>query len=265
MNHKCFMGLLGVVATVASMGAQADNMIEINPAAAAAGVQVSIGQCPCFRWTIQAKVGQGRIETKDIWISIDGLLQYSQASSSDFSKLGSRKLTIGAAEALIKGAHVGLRFDGVTFGSEGDRGYSSILRTGVAILANIVQTDAVKLNLRTGYDFEKLTTEANQSATRHLLTETAEIDWTAGSFTGRATARVGMEPEYGFDPHHFVLGTSAEVRTRIVSFSDFELGASAQASVDYDPFRDLLGLNPINAVGMLLMDLTWARRSMSND
>lgn len=253
-------GTLGVVS-----GAKADNMIEISAASAGAGVQVSVGQCPCFRWTVQVQGLGGKIETKDILISADALLQYTQSNNGNFQKLVSRQFRVGAAEALVKGAHVGVGFNGVSFGEDSSRGLSKILRTGFYALASLVQTDSVRFGLRTGYDFEKMRTLMGAEASRHIATQSANLHWESASFRGNVNAYIGAQMNRAFDSKSLRAGATANVRTRVVSFEQFELGLSAEVGVDHDPFRELFGLKPTTATGTLLMDIAWVERQMSND
>jgi hypothetical protein len=264
-------GMTMMVATIAagvmanSLNSQADTEWEIAPATAQAGVQVAIGQCPCFRWQVQAKALSGKYETQDILISTDALFQYSQTNSVNFQQLASRLYTVGAVEALVKGGHVGVGFNGVQWGEDKDRGYSSLLRTGFYMLANIIQQDGLRLDAHAGYDWDHFVNLVGLSGTRGLFDSAVALHWDSGPWSGMVNAHVGLETDSNFfNPHNIVAGATANVRARVVSFSDFEMGLTAQVSAEHDGFRDMLGLNPNNAIASLLMDISWVERDHTN-
>jgi hypothetical protein len=262
---SCFVVLATTAAAALGMynAARADGMIEVTPVRAGSGVQVSIGQCPCFRWTVQVQGLGGRIETKDVLISADALIKFQQSTNSNFQKLASRVVTVGAIEALIKGGHVGVGFNGVTFGQDADRGYSDMLRAGFYALVNILQTDATRFDIRSGYDFERVANMNGMRASRSNIDQAAVFQWNSGPWSGTFNAHVGLNPD-GME--YTRLSTGADVRVRAIAFDDFELGLSASVSADHDPFRELLGLNANNAVAMVNMDLSWvAVRKHTND
>lgn len=263
MSSFAFLAVSALAAAASPGAAHADGIIEIVPVAAASGVQVSIGQCPCFRWTVQVQGLTGKIETKDILISTEGLIKYQQSSNSNFQKLASRMVTLGAMDVLIKGGHVGVGFNGVTLGKDANRGYSDVLRAGFYALVNIIQSDAARLDIRTGYEFEKLVNMEGQNASRQIADQAAVFKWNTGPWSGTVNAHVGFDPN---GIKYTRMSTGADVRVRAISFSDFEMGISASVSADHDPFRELLGLNPNNAVAMVMMDLSWvADREHTND
>jgi hypothetical protein len=166
---------------------------------------------------------------------------------------------------LIKGGHVGLGFKGVSFGQDKDRGFREILRAGLYVMANIVAKDALRFDIRSGYDFDRVATTTSKEASRHFLTQEAVLAWQAQSFSGNVKASIAFNPESFFDTKSMRAGASTSVRARIVSFEDLEVGASAQVSGEYDPFLEVLGLKPFNATGTLMMDLSWvAVRDHSN-
>ena len=43
----------------------------------------------------------------------------------------------------------------------------------------------------------------------------------------------------------------------MVTFKDLEMGLALATSVDHDPFRELLGLNPTNAVISMMVDVSY--------
>jgi hypothetical protein len=254
-----------VAGVIGSATSQADTEWEIAPATAQAGVQVSIGQCPCFRWQVQAKALSGKYETQDILISTDALFQFTQTNSVNFQELASRLYTAGAVEALVKGGHVGVGFNGVQWGSDADRGYSSLLRTGFYILANMLQTDSIRLDAHAGYNWDRFVNMFGAEGSRGLFDSAVAMHWNSGPWSGMVNAHVGLEADRNFvNPHDMVFGTTANVRVRAVSFSDFEMGLTAQVSAEHDGFRETLGLNPNNAIASLLMDISWVERDHTN-
>jgi hypothetical protein len=257
------VAVAGVIATASLT--QAETIIEITPTAAASGVRVSIGQCPCFRWAVEARGLGGTIETDDILISTEALFRFQQDVGANFQSLAARTFTIGAIEALVKGGHVGVGFNGVQFGSDPDRGYSSLLRTGFYILANIIKNDSIQLDAHAGYDWDRFVAIAGASGDRGLFDQAIALKWNSGPWSGNVSAHFGMQADSQFfSPSRFVVGASASARVRVVSFSDFEMGLSASLSAEHDGFREMLGLNPNNAIASLLMDISWVERSHTN-
>jgi hypothetical protein len=245
--------------------AHADQMIEVVAAKAASGVQVSIGQCPCFRWTIQASVGQAKIETNDILISIDALVKYAQTRHFDTqSAPSSSMVTIGASSLLIKEAHVGAGFTGLVLGSDSDMGYSDIVRAGFYALVNIVQNDSMRLDVRSGYEYEKVKTMQGLQASHQNFDQAAVLSFESGPFSGNVNAHIGIDPDHAFGANSIRYSSGAAARIRVVSFSDFELGLSGAVDAEHDPFRELLGLKADNFKGMVLMDLALVERDRSN-
>lgn len=252
--------VLGVVGALSA--AHAENIVEIIPASVGSGIQGSMGQCPCFRWVVQVRGVSGRIETQDILISTDALFKFQQTNDSKFQNLASRVFTVGAIEALIKGGNVGMGFKGVSFGEDANRGFSSLLRTGLYAIINMVQQDGLRFGIHSGYDFEKIKAAMSGiQAERHLITNAAVLNWDSGPWSGAVDAHIAFSPT-NLDGKHVRVGTGANFRGRVLSFSDLELGLSADFNLEHDPFLEFLGLKPLNATGMIMMDLSWvAERS----
>jgi hypothetical protein len=246
--------------------ALADNMIEIAPVRAGHGITASIGQCPCFRWTIAVQGLGGKIDTKEVLISTDALIKFAQSSSADLGQLGSRITTIGAIDALIKEGHVGVGFKGISFGQDRDRGFSEILRTGFYALVNLIQNDATRLDIRGGYDFDRYRTVTGQEGDRHIVQAEGVFQVNSGPWRAQLDAHIGMMPNRIFSGNSIRAGGGASGRVRIASFSEFELGLAAELRGEYDSFREILGFDKsFNGTGMIMMDLAFVHRDMSND
>lgn len=248
-------GVLGTVSLT-----HADTIIDIAPARVQAGTQVVIvgGQCPCFRWQVQAQVGAGRYETQDILISTEGLFQANLATPVGFQSLATSLFKAGAIEALVKGGHVGVGFNGVQFGGDSTRGLKSVLRTGLYALVNILQNDSLRLDGHVGYNWDQFTALAGASGSRGLIDQAISGRWEDGPWSAMFSAHVGLEADSHFaDTSRMVFGATANVRVRMFTFDQFEAGLTAQVSGEHDGFLETLGLNPNYLTGSLLMDLTY--------
>ena len=265
--------LLSLMVLTGSMGgilgsvnsAQADNMIRYDIAGASVGAQVSGGQCPCFRMRLGVRVAGGVIDTKEVLISSDSLFQAILTSSADLQTQGTSLIQVGQVEAIIKGAHFGIAFDGVTFGSDNDRGLAEVFRTGLHAIASIIQSDPVRFGIQAGYNYEDIRTLMGLTAQRHMATAAAVLHWESGPWSGSARASISTDADHAFASDHIRVGASASVRARIHNVGPMEFGAGANFSIENDTFRELVGLNPLNVTGNLLMDITWVEHNMSND
>ena len=222
------------------------------------GFQVTYGYCPCLRWTIKVDLGGGDFETRDFLFSTDALFRYAQTETPRMYNSASHSFRIGAIEALIKGAHVGLAFDGVTVGEDLDRSYSDIMATGFEFLVSIFRTNSLSLTARSGYEYEQLRVNAGPENKRNILSETIAFKWKSKTnrFNGAINATIFADPFAG------PLGTdelgykgSANVHANIVNLKNFTLGAAFQTSYEHDPFRGAFGLNPNIAVAGIYFDV----------
>jgi hypothetical protein len=249
----------------AAPSSKADTEWEVTPTRAQTGITVSIGQCPCFRWTIQAQALDGHYETDDVLISTDAFVQFTQSASGSFQQAAAQVFKIGQIEALYKPGHIGIGFNGVQFGSDPDQGYKNLMRLGGYVLYNILQNETLRLDVHGGFNWDSFTTLTGATASRGLVTEAVALHWNQGPWSGVFDAHLGQEADSSFfDLHRMVAGVSAAVRARLAAFSAFEVGLTAQASFEHDGFRDALGLNPNNAIASLLMDISWVDRDHTN-
>lgn len=219
------------------------------------GPVVSYGYCPCFRWQVTAYAGSGYYETRDILISSDALLKYQEAFGPVQGRMASRYFTGGALEALSKGGRIGIGFSGITIAKDLDRGYVDILKTGLAFIVNLVRNDAVRLDLRSGYEYEQFSVNYNPDPERlSHLPQTVAFSWNAGSWSGNVKSSIDIDPtgrrQVGFQDN-------ALVQARFLSLSGFAAQIGLGGGYDYDPFRLLIGMNPHIARLGLFMTLMY--------
>ncbi len=222
------------------------------------GFQVSYGYCPCLRWTVKVDLGGGDFETRDFLISTDALFRYAQTETPRMFNSASHSFRIGAIEALAKGAHVGLAFNGVTVGEDLDRGYSDILATGFEFLVSIVRTSNMSLMARTGYEYEQLRVNAGPEEKRNILSETIAFKWKTKTnrFNGAINATVFTDPFAGpLATDQIGYKGSASVHANIVNLKNFTFGTALQTSYEHDPFRAMFGLGPDIAVAGIYFDV----------
>jgi hypothetical protein len=221
-----------------------------------AGAQMSWYQCPCFRWVIQLQAGGAAIETREFLVSSEALFKFRQEEVFDAQLSASKIFNIGAAEVLWKGGHLGLGFEGITWGEDLDRGYTDVLKTGFYALASWVRTQSLRLDVRGGYQFQKM--DVNQVAEqRGVLNATPVLRWRTENWSGNVVAKAGMDPLHLPGADTWVGGASAGVRGRLFDLSSMELGLGFQLSYEYDGWRNRMGAEPSLASAILLLDLSF--------
>ncbi|MGK5082874.1 hypothetical protein WDW37_06185 [Bdellovibrionota bacterium FG-1] len=232
-------------------------MIEVKPAAVEAGNELSWGECPCFRWTIQVQAASGKIETQSFLISSEALFQFRETNSANFTRQQSQLFKAGAIEALWKQGHVGLSFDGITWGNDRDRSYADLLRTGLYGLIQVVKTEAVSLKIRSGYVFESERVNYGSQIHRGTFEQAAILNWHSRLWSGQVSAHVGFDDGQFLAPSQPRVGAEVSTRVRFLKLRDLEAGLNFSTSVEHDPFRTIMGLNPDNLILGLSMDLTY--------
>ena len=165
-------------------------------------------------------------------------------------------LNFGAVEALWKRGHLGLGFTGITLGSDPDRQYGNIVRTGFYALLNIVQTEVLRLGIRTGVDFQEVSANRGAPVDRVQASEMLVFDWALGRFRGNVTGLIGLDAQHvGLaDPH---LRVSAETQFRFLSLNDLNLSVGADITLDHDPLREFMNLASDNLVASVYMEASW--------
>ncbi len=237
-----------------------EGMIEVMPISAAAGASMSWGACPCFRWNVRVQGLGGRIETREFLISSDALFQMQESRNMQFARVMSQIFNVGAVEALWKGGHIGIGFEGITFGDDLYQNYTDIIRTGLYALLNIVYTEAVRLDIRSGYQFDSMSINLSDAIERHRLTEQIMFQWHTGAWSGNIRAGVNFSPDIsGWDQLGITGG--ANVHVTALSLGDLRVGLGLDVSASHDPFRELYGLAATNVTGMLMMDLSWVSQA----
>lgn len=234
-------------------------MIEVSPATVTGGFNAGHGFCPCFRWTVGVQLLGGSWETREFLISTDSLFQIEQSQSAYLHRIMSRVYTVGAIEALWKRGHVGIGFEGITVGDDLDRSYADIVRTGLYVLINLIRTDAARLDIRTGYQYEQFRVNLGPAIqTSHNLPQSLILDWNdGGDWTGDVYTGLIVSAQTPLDPHSLFLGTGANSRLRLFTKDELEAGLGLRVDYEYDPFREIYGLAASNLSAMLYMDLSW--------
>lgn len=234
-------------------------MIQIQPALASSGVQMSWGQCPCFRWTVQLQGLGGGIETRQFLVSSDALFKMREDMNPGFQRWQKRLFTLGAAEALWKGGRVGLGFRGVAFGEDRDRGYTDLIRSGFYVLVNALLTDSLRFDIRSAYDFERMRVNQGPELHRGVFDQSAELRWRTRRWSGKVSGHVGFDDGKGRPDAGTRAGGEASARLRVLSLGDFQAGLGMNAAFEHDPFLKAVGFTRetnILTVG-LSMDLTY--------
>jgi len=255
-------GLLSaLVLAQASAGNGSASWIEFTPAQVRTGGEVGYGQCPCLRWTLQFAGLGGRLETRDFIISSDALLALDYREDPRFQGATTDLVRFGGLEALLKGTRLGLRFQGVTVGNDLDRGYTDILRTGLSFVMNLVQQERVRLDLRSGYDFERMRLNLVEDVERHDLPQSLNLIWNAGRWSGDLRGSVSIPTSEVLSPAAYRLQASASSQVRVLTVQDLRMALGAALVVDRDPQREEWGLAPLQATAQFFMNMSWVPRA----
>ena len=237
--------------------AHADADIEIDAVKGTIGPRMSWIQCPCFRWVMQVQVAGGQIETRDFLISSESLFKFHRGRlPSTSEQFASRLFTVAPVEALWKTGHIGIGFSGVTFGENKDLGYSNLIQTGLYALVNAFLTDAVRLDIHSGADYETMRVNYGPQIDRVLLDQAAIFKWKAGSWSGNVQGRVGFDSAHLTDPAYIDAAASPSVRWQMVRMGALDMGLSLTFSYEHDGLRSFMGLIPDMVSGSLLMDMS---------
>ncbi len=230
---------------------------EVGPGAVSAGIDAGFGQCPCIRWTFRAELVGGQIETRQFLISSDALLALQRREDVRMNLTASEQVTLGAFEAHKKDSRFGLRFDGVTLGSDLDRGATELLRTGLDLIIQWVQSESLRLRFETGIRIESFTMNLMDPAVRTLLPQALALSWNAEPFSGDVTLQLAVPAETPLDPANYVLGLASDNRLRLLTLDDLEFALGAGVALKRDPFFEAWGVGPHDIVTSLVMDIRW--------
>ena len=239
-------------------------MIEFLPGSVSVGMEAGAGQCPCIRWIVQAQGIGGSIETRDFLISTEALLSYQRRQDPRVLTAVSEVWSLGGLEALLKGSRFGLRFDGIQFGHDLDRGTTDLFRTGLDLITQLVQQESVRLRLRTGVDFEHFQMNLIEDTGRVLLPQSLDFAWNAGIWSGNVQASFSFPADALTRPEEYVLSAAAQQSVRLASVQDLELALGASLGFTRDPFRMRWGISPHDFNAQLTMNVQWVGLSKPN-
>lgn len=248
---------LGLYATSLSADEFGRPRFEVSPVAAQVGAQMGYGQCPCFRWSLRLQLASGEWETRNFLITTDALLKLQQSHSMFFEQVTSRLYTVGAAEMLWKGGHIGIGFEGVTFGKDADLAYSDILRTGLYAMLNAVRMDGMRLDVRSGFQIEQLEVNLGRDLSRRLLPQSLVVSWNGGRWRGNLVGTMSMDPERGLKPEQWKLEARLGVNARLFTLASIATSVGLDLKAEHDPMRAEMGLGPDQLTGRVYMDLAW--------
>jgi len=235
-------------------------MIEITPIRFEVGAEASLGECPCFNWTLQLELVSGEIETHHFLISSDALFSLQEALPAQFSYLSSRLKTAGVFEALWKGGHIGFGFEGVTWGHDLDRSYSHIIQTGIYGLINILRNEFIRLDIRSGYEFEKFRVNLGPYQELHQFKQTLVFNWEQNNWAADILFSVSpfSYKNRFFSKPELLADGSIVYKMNQSRYVQPSIGLGAV--YHYDPFREFLGLNPNEYTGRIFIDFSLMKK-----
>lgn len=231
--------------------------VKANPIQFRFGFQKAVFQCPCLRFSMVIKGAGGEIETQHFLISADALFKYYHSTDIQFDSMPVQFVNMLAAEVLWKQGHIGLGFDGITIGKDLDASYEDIIKTGAYFLVNAFRNDAMRLDFRTGYDFEKMTINRGPVQERNFVGEEINFNWMTKRWSGKITAFADFQPSPTESSFYWRFGSAMEHNVHMVNTGNFFTSLGLHTSYDYDSFRDALGLIAFEARALIYMDISW--------
>ncbi len=264
--------ILMVMGSLQTQSSRADNLTQFRVVDAAGGSQVTFGQCPCYRWTVEIKGVGVSVETREILVSIDSLVYFRQTNPLAFDAASTRFFGMGSAEFLSKATRLGIGFDGLTLGRDDDRQLKNILQTGFYAMVSILAGDSEeskgkpRLDLRAGYKHYKYKNSAGVARSRDFLAVGPAFAWNSGPWSAKATAYVGFDAEDLGNSDRMIVGGSGEFGGRVYTVGDLvDLGFRAEGRVEYDPgLEKFFNLNPVHGVVSVFMQLSIADYNITN-
>jgi hypothetical protein len=253
------LALLAMPALLLTQLSRADSpMIQISkPMEIQTGVQQSWGSAPFFRFTVQVLGPKGKIETKTFKISSDALFKYARAENADFKRYAIETINVGAVDALWKGGHIGVGFDGITVGEDRDMGYSNMLKTGFYALVNMIVNDRTQVNIHSGFEFESKQINLGRQMDRGFLEQAIDLDFKSHGWNANLKAHIDLDTAHPIDTHYMRAGAETQVGARIGSAGPLEFGVEGDLKYDHDGFRDIVGLMADNVTLGLSMTVAW--------
>jgi hypothetical protein len=231
---------------------------KISPIEIRFGVQKPIFQCPCVRLAFRVKTLGGEIDTKYILISTEALASYIQGSDLQFESIPIQLVNVGAVEFLWKQGHIGLGFNGVTFGKDLDLGYENIIKTGAYLLLDLFRGKTTSVKLRTTYDHESYSVNRGPQVFRHIFGKSISMQWNTPLWRGRLSAYGGLEPRFDTnDDFYWRFGSAIENGINMVNSHSVLANVGIHLSYDYDSFRDALGLVAFETRGLVYVEMSW--------
>lgn len=252
------LGIFLLLSAVIPSPSRADLSGSVTPVSLAAGGVGSYIQCPCFRWTIGARAAGGVLETRDIVISSDALFKFRMQEDLMWDQKPMVKMfEVGSLRLLLKGAHLGLAFPGVTFGEDVDKGYSDFLQTGIYALVNLIRTETIGLEARTGYQYQQYRINLGPLLEEHEGYEAIVFNWRRGRWNGSLSGLMGFE-NGDYERPHFLATESTRIRA--FSIKDLQMGIALEFQAEHEPFRQRVGLEPNSVAATVWMDFSYIKQ-----
>lgn len=240
-------------------------LIEVTPISLSAGHTVKWAPEPYFRWTTKIQLAGGQWESRDFIVSSDALLELLEGENLQLIRTSERLFQAGAFETLWKGGHVGLGFEGVTWGTDIDRQYSQLIRTGIYAMINVIRTEAMRLDIHSGYEFESKHINLSDPQTSGLLPQEVVMRWRTRFLTGRLYASVAPQTAGEQNLHTMRVAAGTKAKVRILSVKDLRIGLGLDLHSERDPRREAWGLDPTSTSASVFLDLSYVNTFDGHD
>lgn len=222
------------------------------------GVEVSGGTCPCYRTVIAAQLVSGLFEVQEFIFTSAGLVQFEEATVPVFQSAVRRTYRVGEFDLTHRPSGVGLRFEGVTWGTDLDRGLTDMIGSGVRLQYRLMATSEFYAELGTGYRYDGFS--ADRRYDRHSIPTEIALYWADPHFRGNIRLAVTPDQIGDFAPSRARLHASADVSARLLPPAPVDfvgIGIGAAGRVEYDPVLPLFGLDPLSYTGFIYLEGTF--------
>jgi hypothetical protein len=97
------------------------------------------------------------------------------------------------------------------------------------------------------------------------MTESLDLHWQAGRWSGNVSATVGIPASGPESPEAVAVDAHSTTQVRLLTLADLELSLGARIGFSHDAFRTLWGVAATDLSGTLILNVDWigtARRTL---
>lgn len=257
MNRGRLLGwALFLMASLTSAQTWADTY-RARPIEIGTSIGYETHPCPCVRVGLQVQLASGEWESRSLWVSLESLYSLDQTNSPFLNEVTSRMHKLGAAEAVWKPglgkSGIGIGFSGLRFGENVDAGYTDVLTTGVYALLQIYRSQALGLDVKSGYAYRQFRVNEGPELNTHEWSNGVAFRWNTGRWSGKIDLTA-----YDWDDPRYQGSVETHVTTH--RYAGVQMGIGAEVLFEHDPAREAWGLDMDQEAVFLNLDLLWETR-----